>query len=160
MKPEEFPFRSAIVSALVHATEDEQKVLHSLQTLYPREIKVRRQVLKGHYGNPITSLSFSIKQRRSLRELWSRIIEKLKKEDIERLSLIAPERIDDDCHFYLRFDKQLAHAGMLSLAESGDVVHVRFKVSAFPSKREVAIRLVREFIGETLKNIGEKREHA
>jgi RNA binding exosome subunit len=160
MKTEKFPFRSAIISTLVHATEDERKVLRSLQTLCPGEIKVRRQVLKGHYGNPITSLSFSIKQRGLLRELWSGIAEKLKKEDMERLSSIAPERIDEDCRFYLRFDKQMAYAGLLSLAESGDVVHVRFKVSAFPSKREVVLKLVKEFIEETLKNMEKKREHA
>jgi hypothetical protein len=142
----EFPFRTANVSTLAHATEDEQKVLKALRVLLPDEVEVRRGKLKGHHGNPIFTFSASIKQRRLVRELWARMTAKLRAGELDKLSHAAPERVDETCHLYLRFDKQLAYAGELVLTEGGDAVHVELKIAAYPAKREVATRLVQEFI--------------
>jgi len=142
----EFPFRTANVSTLAHATEDEQKVLKALRVLLPEGVEVQRGKLKGHHGNPIFTFTASIKQRRLVRELWTRMTAKLRADELDKLSRVAPERVDETCHLYLRFDKQLAYAGELALTEGGDAVHVELKVAAYPAKREVATKLVREFI--------------
>jgi len=142
----EFPFRTANVSTLAHATEDEQKVLKALRVLLPDEVEVRRGKLKGHHGNPIFTFTASIKQRKLVRELWARMTSKLRAGELDKLSHAAPERVDETCHLYLRFDKQLAYAGELALTEGGDAVYVELKITAYPAKREVATRLVREFI--------------
>jgi len=146
----EFPFRTANVSTLAHATEDEQKVLKALRVLLPEEVEVRRGKLKGHYSNPIFTFTASVKQRRLVRELWERTTAKLRADELAKLSRVAPERVDETCHLYLRFDKQLAYAGELALTEGGDAVHVELKVTAYPAKREVAARLVREFIASMM----------
>jgi len=146
----EFPFRTANVSTLVHATEDEQKVLKALQVLLPEGFEVRRGKLKGHYGNPILTFTTSIKQRRLVREIWTCMTTKLRAGELDKLSRVTPERIDETCHLYLRFDKQLAYAGELALTEGGDAIHVELKVAAYPAKREVATRLVREFIASMM----------
>lgn len=142
----EFPFRNAIVSTLVHATEDEQRVFSALRTLMPDEIEIHRSKLKGHHGNPIVSFEARIGRKRFLHELWQRIISKLRAGELEKLAQVAPDRIDDTCHLYLRFDKQLAYAGGLMLTESGDAVHVTLKVVAYPAKRETAVMLVKKFM--------------
>ena len=146
----EFPFRTANVSTLAHATEDEQKVLRALRVLLPEEVEVRRGKLKGHHGNPIFTFTASIKQRRLVRELLARAATKLRAGELDKLSRVAPKRVDETCHLYLRFDKQLAYAGELALTESGDAIHVELKVTAYPAKREVATRLVREFIASMM----------
>jgi len=144
----EFPFKSAVVSTLAHATEDEQKVLAAVRILLPSEVEVKQTKLKGHHGNPITSFEASVEQRKLLRELWQRVVEKLKTGKIEKIVGSLPEKVDETCHFYLRFDKQLAHAGELELTEGGDAIHLRMKVAAFPAKPEVAVELVRKFFTE------------
>jgi len=154
----EFPFRTANVSTLAHATEDEQKVLKALRVLLPDGVEVRRGKLKGHHGNPIFTFTASIKQRRLVRELWTRVTAKLRANELDKLSRVTPERIDETCHLYLRFDKQLAYAGELALTEGGDAIHVELKVAAYPAKREVATRLVREFIA-SMMSIGEVGSH-
>ena len=142
----EFPFSSAVVSAHAHATEDEQRVLSAVRTLLPEAVEVRRSKLKGHYGNPVVSFEARISHKASLRELWQRMMTKLRVGELERLRSVVRERIDKTCHLYLRFDKQLAYGGGLVLTESGDAVHLKLKVIAYPAKPEVAATLVEEFM--------------
>ena len=143
----EFPFRSAVVSTFAHVTEDEQRVLSVLRTLLPGGIGVRRLKLKGHHGNPIINLEARVGQRKLLREFWQRVLTKLRVGELKKLGKIVPERVDENCFFYLRFDKQLAHAGELVLTDSGDAIHFKLKVAAYPAKRELAVKLLEKFIG-------------
>lgn len=146
----EFPFRSANLSTLAHATEDEKKVLKALRVLLPEEAEVSKGKLKGHYGNPIFTFTASIKQRKLVRELWVRMTTKLSDDELDKLSRVLPERMDEKCNLHLRFDKQLAYEGELAFTDGGDAIHVRLKVAAYPAKREVATRLVQELISSTM----------
>ncbi len=148
----EFPFRSVVVGTLAHATEDEQRVLEALRTLLPDEVEVRRSKLRGHHGNPIVGFEARVGRRRFLHEFWRGLMAKLRAEELKKLERIAPERIGGDCCLYLRFDKQLAHSGELALTESGDAIHLKLKVAAYPARREVAIGLVKRFVEEQTKS--------
>ena len=146
----EFPFRSAVVSVFVHATEDGSRVLRGLKVLLPEDVEIRQRKAKGHHGNPITILSAIIRKRRLLREFQQRLMSRLRAGEKEKLAEVAIDRVGEDCCLYLRFDKQLAYGGELVLTEGGDAIHVRIKIAAYPAKREVAVRLVKKFISSGL----------
>lgn len=146
------------MSTFAHATEDEGRVLSVLKTLLPEGVGVRRLELEGHHGNPIVNLEAKIEQRKLLRELWQRVLAKLRMGELKKLSKIVPERVDGDCFFYLRFDKQLAHLGKLVLADSGDAIHFKLKVATYPARREVAVKLIEKFIGAD-RNEAEAQVH-
>ena len=131
----ELPFKSARVSTLAHATEDEQKVIAALQILLLNSVEIKRTKLKGHHGNPIVSFEASIGQKKILRELWQQMVGEM-----------ADDRMDESCHLYIRFDKQQAYTGELALTDSGDAIHLTLKVSAYPARKEVAAKLVKEFV--------------
>ena len=143
----EIPFRSATVSTIVHATEDEQRVHMALKTLLPEGVEIRGSKLRGHHGNPIINFEARV-ERRWLRELLGKMVAKLRAGGLDVLEQIAPERIDENCCFYLRFDKQLAYSGELVPSEGGDAIHLKLKVASFPAKREVAIERVKRFLEE------------
>ena len=134
------------MSTFAHATEDEERVFSVLKTLLPEGVGVRRLKLEGHHGNPIVNLEAKVGRRKLLREFWQRVLTKLRAGELEKLSKIVPERVNGDCFFYLRFDKQLAHAGELVLTDSGDAIHLKLKVSAYPARREVAVELLEKFM--------------
>jgi RNA binding exosome subunit len=142
----ELPFKSARVSTLAHATEDEQKVIAALRVLLSNDTEIKMAKLKGHYGNPIISFEASIGQRKTLSELWQRIVEKSCAGELEKIGKIVDDRIDESCHLYLRFDKQQAYVGELTLTDSGDAIHLTLKIAAYPARKEVATKLVKEFI--------------
>jgi len=155
----EFPFSSAVVSTHAHATEDEQRVLEALRTLLPEAVEVRQSKLKGHHGNPITGFEARVNRKILLRELWERVVAKLRAGELDNIRGILPMKIDDSCRIYLRFDKQLAYLGELVLADSGDAIHLKLKAAAFPAKREIAIGLVEKFIGAGQKDEEEAQIH-
>jgi hypothetical protein len=142
----ELPFKSARVSTLAHATEDEQKVIAALQILLLNSVEIKRTKLKGHHGNPIVSFEASIGQKKILRELWQQMVGKLRGGGLEKIGEMADDRMDESCHLYIRFDKQQAYTGELALTDSGDAIHLTLKVSAYPARKEVAAKLVKEFV--------------
>ena len=148
MSPMGFPFTSATISTLVHATEDEQRVLKALRLAMPEGVEVKRTRVRGHFGNPIVLLEARVKRKGAIQELWRNILANLGRGGLEELRGSLPRKIDDRCNLYLRFDKQRAHGGELVFTEGGDAVHFKLKVAAFPAKPEVAVKLVKDFLGE------------
>jgi RNA binding exosome subunit len=144
-----FPFSSASIDALVHATEDEKKVLAALKNLLPEGVEVRKTKLRGHYGNPIIVLHASIGQKKLVRELWQRILGKLRAGELDKLRKTVAKRIDSACRLYLRFNKQLAYGDEFALEDGSDVIHLKLKIAAYPAKQKVASKLVEEFLART-----------
>ncbi len=142
----EFPFCNAVVSVHAHATEDEQRVLGILKSLLPAGAEVRKDSTKGHHGNPIVVFEARLCQKKQVRELWQRMLAGLQESSFARFSEDFPDRIDDSCFLYLRFNKQSAYNGELALTGAGDSVHLKFKVLSFPAERQVAIEKVRGFL--------------
>lgn len=143
MKP---PFKSAAISTFVHATESEEKVGGIIESLLPEKVEIERSEAKGHHGDSIVILEARIDRRPFLRKFWRRIVGKLRKGEKEKLAENATNRIGDDCRLYLRFDKQLAISDELALTESGDALHVRLNISAYPAKRKIAVDQMEKFI--------------
>lgn len=140
------------MSAHAHATEDEQRVLRALRALLPEVVEVQRSKLEGHHGNPIIVFEAKVDRRPILRDMWKQMTARLRAGELEKIRDILSLRTDESCHLYLRFDKQLAFSEELALTESGDAIHLKLKVAAFPAKREVAIKLVEKFIEAGQKN--------
>ena len=64
-------------------------------------------------------------------------------------------RIDDDCVFYTRLDKQKAVQGIYAVAHHGDVISITGKVASNPAKKEVAIRNMTEFLQKIIGQAAE-----
>ena len=128
--------------AFAHATEDEERVVAALRTLLP-EGEVRREKLEGHFGNPLLMLAVRAERAEGIRAVWRRIVDALGRDAI--LGGLE-ERVDEDGLYHLRVDKQQASLGMIAPPSDGDVIDVRAKVAAYPKKREIALRVLREFV--------------
>jgi RNA binding exosome subunit len=115
--------------------------------------------MKGHHGNPIMGFEARVNRKILLRELWERVVAKLRAGELDNIRGILHMKIDDSCRIYLRFDKQLAYCGELALAESGDAIHLKLKTAAFPAKREIAVGLVEKFVGAGQKDEEEAQIH-
>jgi RNA binding exosome subunit len=70
----------------------------------------------------------------------------------QKQQLIEQEnRVDEECNFYLRFEKN--HLPKLMLTDSGNCVHCKMAIAAFPKKREQALTLVKELFKEQEKKV-------
>lgn len=143
----DLPFKSIALSTIVHATESEEKIKKAIGLLIPDEVEVEEEEVEGHYGDSKKILSVDIQRRPFMRFFWDQVLERLTENSLDWLEREALDRLADDCRLYLRFDKQfLVSEEKLKFSESGDVIHLRLNVSAYPAKREIAAEKIREFI--------------
>ena len=126
MPEAELKFSSAEVDVLLHATEDEGRVLQSLQdTLSIPKDRFSASPSEGHYKNKILMLKAAMASREA-GELAVKIMSLLNSADREHLRDSLHEYSDEKGNLYLRLDKQRICQGKVSLSEA-DSVRIKFK---------------------------------
>ena len=119
-------FSAAEINLVLHATEDEDKVLKAIEDvlLVPSE-RFSSSPSQGHYKNKIL-LQKAILSSQEAGSLAKRVISLLNTADRENLSRLVHEHSDEKGNLYIRLDKQRMCQGRVSLSEN-DAIRIRFK---------------------------------
>lgn len=134
-------FHYVDLRAFCYATEDEDRVEAALRHYLPEDYPVERETNEGHHGDEIVVLSARVDNADDVRTVMDRVLEA---GEGERIIEEIEDRVDEDCSFHLRLDKQAAYDGESAL---GDGLHLRAKVEAYPAKRQNAVEAVRRSLG-------------
>ena len=134
------PFHYVDLRAFCYATEDEKRVEAALRTYLPEEFPIERAESEGHYGDRIVVLSARVENADEVRHVLSQVATL---DDIDDVRAELDDRVDDNCSFFLRLDKQAAFNGLVRLGEG---ITLRAKVEAYPAKHEKAVANAREAI--------------
>lgn len=129
------------VQTFCYATERQDLIEDTLKELLG-DIEFEEEISESEHGNQMMILETRITKQREFKELFSKLGDDILNfiiEDIEN-------RVDDDDIFYLRLDKQKAVQGIYEVAHHGDVISLFGKVQAHPAKKEVAVKVLKEFI--------------
>ena len=135
------PFHYIDLRTFCYATEDEKRVEDALRHFLPEEFDLDRVENTGHHGDRIVVLSARVESADGMRVVLDRLAEL---DAIDRVLEELDERVDDNCSFFLRLDKQAAFNGLVRLGEG---ITLRAKVEAYPAKHEKAVANAREAIG-------------
>jgi RNA binding exosome subunit len=125
--------------AFCQATEDEAKVKTAmLFASGGKDEKVKRTKCEGYHGNPIIILDVCIQSPRAIKSFFQRLSE------VDRKVLLSDldRRVDEDCAFYFRLDKQEAYLGLLVLgekSEENDIIAVHGKIKSYPKSRDSSL---------------------
>jgi RNA binding exosome subunit len=123
--------------ASVAATESDDRVKTAL-SLFLFENKTKATLTEGHFGNPIIVLEGKDRGKDCAR-FMELVKSNLSEDELEALKEERCERIDDECCFHMRFDKQAAFDGKVRIATTSDAIVAKIKLKAYPAKREKAI---------------------
>ncbi|HEX6067368.1 MAG TPA: RNA-binding domain-containing protein [Nitrososphaera sp.] len=124
--PEEPRFSAAEVDIVLHATEDQEKVLAAVEkALGVSATDFAGEQAEGHFGNRIVLMKATVASK-DAGALAAKIMSSLNRPDRQELADHIGEYSDDKGNLYLRLDKQRICQGRVSLAES-DAVRVRFR---------------------------------
>jgi len=119
-------FAAAEINLVLHATEDEDKVLKAIEeTFMVPATRFLRSSQEGHYKNKIL-LQKAILSSKEAAFLAKRIVSLLNSADREHLSRLIDEYADEKGNLYIRLDKQRICQGRVSLSET-DAIRIRFK---------------------------------
>jgi RNA binding exosome subunit len=141
------PVHSVNISVLVHATEDEDKILNTLKTFLPDDTKVEKEHATGHYQNPIEILTVKIKRSKDIIKVLDFIKRNLPRNDINRLLNDLDSYVDDEGVLFIRVDKQEAARNSIKLGQD-DPILVRVKVAAYPARKEKALEVARGLLSD------------
>lgn len=126
------------VSAVVHSTEDREKVGEAIATLFPFEFEIYVNKARGHYGNPIEYLEVELTKKKEIDGFWKNLMKSLgdqRKELVENID----ERINGQNVLHIRINKQRAYFGEIKLSEGGDSIVIKAKIVTYPAKRDKVI---------------------
>ncbi|MBS7625732.1 hypothetical protein KEJ51_01625 [Candidatus Bathyarchaeota archaeon] len=122
---------SVELSAIVHATENVEKVKTAILNLLPPathdSIAFTRTYVRGHYGNPIVVFSTKVEKEKLARMIVEHLFSIMEPNTKEELTLILDKSMDEDGNFYIRLDKNEALRRRIKLT-SRDPIRVKIGI--------------------------------
>ena len=121
---------SAKISAIVHATEDLERVLQSLRRLFPDASlpsKAETRRFGGHYGNEIRIVDVSVRGSAAhsfLKYLWTGMV------SFDRASILEAldKHLEPSGVLHLRLDKEEAFRGVFRIKDQDPIkIQLSFK---------------------------------
>ena len=136
------PLHYVDLRAFCYATEDEPRVEAALRTYLPEEFPIDREAGEGHHGDRIVVLSARVENADQVRHVIGKVRQL---PDLDTVLAELDERVNEDCSFYLKLDKQAAFRGEV---RRGDGILLRAKVEAYPAKKPAAVENARAALAE------------
>ena len=140
------PFHYIDLRTFCYATEDEKRVEQALRRFLPEDYEIERAVNRGHHGDRIVVFSARVDNADDVRHVLRQLSDL---PDIEQVIDELDERVDDNCSFFLRLDKQAAFKGRV---DRGEGITLRAKVEAYPAERETAVENAREALSDFVES--------
>jgi RNA binding exosome subunit len=129
---------SVRISTIAHATEGPERVAQAIRNLYLAEpsMSVATSRAKGHHGNEIVTMAYTIKSAKTadgfLQNIWNGLSSLDRTEVYSSLS----SRIDSGGTLFLRIDKQEAVKGKIRLENTDPIkIAISFKTKAMKGGR-------------------------
>lgn len=130
------------VQTFCYATERKDLLEETMEILLGDADEYSEDESIGEHGNVMTILEAKLTHQRQYRALFENLGEDIRQYIIDD----ADSRVDEDCVFYIRLDKQKAVQGVYEPAHHGDVIAITGKVQSHPARKEVAVRNLKGFL--------------
>ena len=129
------------IETFCYATEKEDLVSQTFRDLVGTD-EFQTDVSESEHGNQMLIMQHMVTKQKEMDEIFAR----LGKELLHDLMDDLENRIDEDCVFYTRLDKQKAVCGEYRVAHHGDVISITGKVASNPARKEVAMENMSQFL--------------
>ena len=129
------------VKAICYATEDEDLICDVVSGMTGAE-ELDIDISEGLHNNPLTVIDANLTKNKEYATLFNSLGKGIADQLLDGLE----DRVDDDCVFYVRFDKQKAVCGEYVIAHGGDVISLTAKIMSHPARKEVAIGVFRDYL--------------
>lgn len=109
------------------------------------EAEIIVEEAEGITGDKILILSGTINKKKYTKEFFNNLLA-LDKDQLNKLDNDFERKIDDNGNLFLRFSKEDALNEKWTIVDSGDTLHLKVKIAAYPARKEIAINKVRDAI--------------
>lgn len=128
--------------AFVYEDEDVDEVSQAILNILP-EAEIEAEEAEGMLENKILILTGVVSKKRFTKAFFNTLLDCV---DLDKLNGDLERKMDEKGNWFLRFDKADALDEKWTILDSGDAIHLKVKVAAFPAKKQIAVDKVREAI--------------
>ncbi|MBI4919483.1 hypothetical protein HY837_06120 [archaeon] len=115
--------------------------------LEEERIELQEQDASSFEGRTIKIFTINLTKEKHTNKFLNFLIENLSEHMKQTIKTQLDSRIDEELHFYLRFDKtKWVTEKKLFLTDGGDCYHIKITAAAFPKSRENAIKIIKNFL--------------
>ena len=130
--------------------ENSDVILKSFLEFFPfnleeNKVELRKTTAQGFNESTIVIFEIVLNKTNPINKFLDSIVNNLTQDQKNAITEQSESRLDKDLDFFLRFDKDSWINGRkLALTDSGKCFHLKIRVAAFPSRREVALKIIRK----------------
>ncbi|MFC2154597.1 RNA-binding domain-containing protein [Candidatus Altiarchaeota archaeon] len=122
-----------------------------LENFLPEDAELVEEIVEpelegGVFTKKLSVLSARIDSSKKSDDFLQNISENLAAEDKEAITASLSKNIDDEGILYIRLDRKAAKEGQFKIIDSGDCIHIKAKIAAYPQKKEKALSIVKEML--------------
>lgn len=128
--------------AFVYDDESVDEISQAILNILP-EAEIEAEEAEGMLDDKIIILSGTVSKKRYTKTFFNTLLDWT---DLNKLNDDLERKIDEKGNWFLRFDKQDALDEKWTILDSGDSIHLKIKIAAYPAKKEIAVGKVREAI--------------
>ncbi len=133
------------IETFCYATEKEDLVTSTFSELIGTD-EFQKDIVESEHGNTMIVLQYMMTKQKEMDALFSKLGPALLQQYLSDLD----DRVDDDCVFYTRLDKQKAVCGEYAVAHHGDVISITGKIASNPARKEIAENNMTQFLRKLL----------
>ncbi len=133
------------IETFCYATEKEDLVTSTFSELIGTD-EFQKDIVESEHGNTMIVLQYMMTKQKEMDALFSKLGPALLEQYLSDLD----DRVDDDCVFYTRLDKQMAVCGEYAVAHHGDVISITGKIASNPARKEIAENNMTQFLRKLL----------
>ena len=135
--------------AFSRATEITDRVVEAVLNLYPENFRENVEFgetkVEGQSGDEILIVESILDSEPGSEATLDHIFERLGIRDRRRLGNSLDRRLDQNCIFFVRIDKQAAFIDSIELAKGPDVISIQIHIRQYPKcKQNDAIAMLKE----------------
>jgi RNA binding exosome subunit len=140
------------LSVFCKSEEDYDTIKSSFVKLFPfkleeEKLKLEESTATGFNEQKIKIIELNLEKERHTNKFMSFLLKNLSDDQKQLLVRQIDSRLDKDFYFYIRLDKQkLIKENKFWVTDSGDCYHIKISIAAFPSTREKATEVIKEFL--------------
>ncbi|HLC60823.1 MAG TPA: RNA-binding domain-containing protein [Candidatus Nanoarchaeia archaeon] len=133
-----------------YENENSNALLESFLKFFPfnleeNKIELKKTEAKGANESIITIFEIILAKTNLINRFLDFILTILEKKQKELILTQIESRLDENLDFFMRFDKdEWINSNKLKLTDSGKCFHLKINVAAFPRKREIGLKIIRE----------------
>lgn len=128
--------------AFVYEDESVEEVSQAILNILP-EAEIEAEEADGMLEDKIIILSGVVSKKRYTKTFFNTLLDST---DLEKLNSDLERKMDEKGNWFLRFDKSDALDEKWTILDSGDSVHMKIKVAAYPARKDIAVEKVRDAI--------------